>query len=56
MGDRIFSEDGVSVMRESVYMGEETLLILLQVLSGYTHWSAGKIRMGVDEFMWEAGA
>jgi hypothetical protein len=43
-------------MRGIVYRGEEALLILLQVISGYTHWLAGRIRMDVDEFMWEVGA
>ena len=55
MGDGIFSEDGVAEMREIVYMGEEALLILLQVFSGYTHWSVERTRMEVDEFMWEVG-
>jgi hypothetical protein len=54
MGDRIFSGDGVIELREIVYMDEEAILILLQGMSGYTHWSTERIRMHVDKFMWEA--
>jgi hypothetical protein len=55
MGDGIFSEDGVVEMREIVYMGEEAISILLQVMSGYIHWLARRTRMDVDECMWEVG-
>ena len=55
MGNGIFSGDGVVELRESVYMGEEALLILLQVLRGYTHWLPGRTSMDVNECMWEVG-
>jgi hypothetical protein len=55
MGDRIFSEDGAVEMGKIVYMGEEALSNLLQVLSSYTHWLTGRTSMNVDEFMWEMG-
>jgi hypothetical protein len=41
-------------MREIVYMGEEALLVLVQGLRGCIQWEAERIRMDVDEFMWEA--
>jgi hypothetical protein len=42
-------------LREIVYMGEEALSILLQVLRGYIDWLTGRTRMDMDEFMWEVG-